>query len=334
MASSSPALPRITVNDLHERGTAALEAARSASGGLLVSLPAEEAEVLHAAFRASWSFFDGSGCDDAQKRGLKGYKLMKHKERIQWTRAHLDGEAHGAAAAAVAPDLARTMSRAYVLLRGLAEAAVRVAVAATEDTRRNVHQSTESCVSSGDAGSRPVMESAVAADAQGAPCCDALEKLESHYAEGRASVLNAYKYLNELEYDDLNCRAHIDPGLATVLCRATQPGLQLLVGGTRQSEGEAGASATFGDYATLGDEVGGGGGGRWLDCEECMEPDDVLVIWGESLQRAAGGCLHGCLHRVAKPVQPGIPRLSVAYELRPDRPIYAPWWQDAATRSS
>lgn len=47
--------------------------------------------------------------------------------------------------------------------------------------------------------------------------------------EGKGkSVLNLYHYFNLETCDEEPCRSHADPGLLTVLCRSTEPGLQAL----------------------------------------------------------------------------------------------------------
>ncbi|CAK9004268.1 Probable C-terminal domain small phosphatase (Developmental gene 1148 protein) [Durusdinium trenchii] len=69
---------------------------------------------------------------------------------------------------------------------------------------------------------------------QGLPVATAKQKFGdlsfgNSQEEGKGkSVLNLYHYFNLETCDEEPCRSHADPGLLTVLCRSTEPGLQAL----------------------------------------------------------------------------------------------------------
>lgn len=289
-------IPRINLSDLHELNEAARKAVRSSCGAVLVRLPPDTAGIVTDTFRTVTDFFgheigSGSGSREAQQKDtVKGYKLQSHKERLQWKQTAFTS-------ASSDEGFSYAMDHAFATLRNIAESGLLAAMAVVEEERSRTEALNDECA---------------------VPPLTALR-----CAQGNVSVLNAYNYFNKQGFLECNCRSHIDPGLATVLCRATEPGLQVLVGGPRSD----GSTENFGDFSqgtSGGDDCGEG---IWVDCEECMDEADVLIIWGESLQRAVGGRLQGCLHRVAPPAAAGAPRLSIAFELRPDQPIYAPYWQ-------
>lgn len=128
------------------------------------------------------------------------------------------------------------------------------------------------------------------------------------------SVLNFYKYFNDEACEEEPCREHADPGLLTVLCRSTNPALQLRLPVAR---GRSGAyEDVWRNVEPAMDAAALNGQGRVG--QDCV----LLVIVGETLERLSGGRLAACQHRVAKVVGP---RLNLAYEMRPRQNVWHPW---------
>eukprot|EP01116_Phalansterium_solitarium_P010583 TRINITY_DN2551_c0_g1_i1.p1 TRINITY_DN2551_c0_g1~~TRINITY_DN2551_c0_g1_i1.p1 ORF type:complete len:285 (-),score=2.21 TRINITY_DN2551_c0_g1_i1:141-995(-) len=110
------------------------------------------------------------------------------------------------------------------------------------------------------------------------------------------SVFNVFHYFNSEEARDAeNCAAHVDPGLITVLAKASAPGLEVF-------------EPCLSRYC--------------INVEQFLGDHDVLVLNGESLHRLSDGQFRGCLHKVGKST---VPRINLTYELRPRVPVYYPW---------
>jgi len=135
---------------------------------------------------------------------------------------------------------------------------------------------------------------------------------------GRAkSVLNLYHYFNVADCEEEPCRAHADPGLVTVLCRSTSPGLQVQL--PVRPGGAPGLHATY--------------EGIWRDAELAMDEAAaptgsgaagcmLLMAVGETLERLSGCAVPPCRHRVARTLGP---RFNMAYEMRPRVNVWHPW---------
>lgn len=158
---------------------------------------------------------------------------------------------------------------------------------------------------------------------QGLPVATAKQKFGdlsfgNSQEEGKGkSVLNLYHYFNLETCDEEPCRSHADPGLLTVLCRSTEPGLQALH--PLKPGGAPGQPAAYED--------------SWCDLEPMMdalgqgeEPHvPFLILVGETLERLSGGWHPACLHRVQPSVVPNRPRFNMAFELRPRCNVWHPW---------
>jgi isopenicillin N synthase-like dioxygenase len=148
-----------------------------------------------------------------------------------------------------------------------------------------------------------------------------------------------------------NCPVHTDPGLVSVLARASAKGLEVAVGRQKVTACCAGTNgfhsvATDGHVSTtsttcdMGERDGGGGSGdeggggsakgeendgaEWVCGESLYNDNQVMVIVGESLCRLTGFLLPACVHRVVHN-EDGRDRINAIYELRPSVHIYEEW---------
>eukprot|EP01120_Amphizonella_sp_Union-15-10_P012334 TRINITY_DN5456_c0_g1_i2.p1 TRINITY_DN5456_c0_g1~~TRINITY_DN5456_c0_g1_i2.p1 ORF type:complete len:257 (+),score=45.24 TRINITY_DN5456_c0_g1_i2:98-868(+) len=109
-----------------------------------------------------------------------------------------------------------------------------------------------------------------------------------------SSVLNVFNYFNSSDIEKtVNCREHIDPGLITVLGKGTVGGL-LVRDPTRSDV-------------------------TWISVEDLMEPSDVIILTGQTLNFLTGGKVEGNLHWVGKNTSS---RVNITFELRLAYPIY------------
>eukprot|EP00927_Polykrikos_kofoidii_P075203 TRINITY_DN71295_c0_g1_i1.p1 TRINITY_DN71295_c0_g1~~TRINITY_DN71295_c0_g1_i1.p1 ORF type:complete len:390 (+),score=67.49 TRINITY_DN71295_c0_g1_i1:173-1342(+) len=146
------------------------------------------------------------------------------------------------------------------------------------------------------------------------------------------SVLNFYKYFNADTCEDEPCREHADPGLVTVLCRSTNPALQVRL--PRQPGGTPGRSAEYDaewhEIESVMDACGSEIARKDTNVEACNHGLQLLVIVGETLERLSGARLASCRHRV---VPASGPRMNIAYELRPNVNVWHPWEELEAASS-
>ena len=147
-----------------------------------------------------------------------------------------------------------------------------------------------------------------------------------------------------------NCPVHTDPGLVSVLARASAQGLQVAVGrqkvtaccdgttgfhksaaavssarttldgGEREDSGSGGA----GDDAKRGGADEENDGGEWVCGESLYNKNQVMVIVGESLCRLTGFSLPASVHRVVHN-ENGRDRINAIFELRPAVHIFEEW---------
>eukprot|EP00039_Didymoeca_costata_P003347 m.67055 g.67055 ORF g.67055 m.67055 type:complete len:172 (-) comp11855_c0_seq1:279-794(-) len=157
------------------------------------------------------------------------------------------------------------------------------------------------------------------------------------------SVLNYYHYFNKKSDTDStqeinngvkgseeklieNCVAHTDPGLLTVLCRGTTPGLEVLERSAEEAKPCCEGASAFHETDPLGDGKDGmevvGDKREWTVLEPIMKDNQVVVLVGETLSRVTNGAYPACLHRVS---EGDTTRINIAYELRPVVSIFCPW---------
>eukprot|EP00035_Acanthoeca_spectabilis_P009081 m.162471 g.162471 ORF g.162471 m.162471 type:complete len:323 (+) comp14606_c0_seq3:42-1010(+) len=291
---------------------AAVQANRG--GYALVELGPDETAALQKLLTAASHFFGSAPDVKGKAKGTSkfGYKASAVKERVQF---RLPGCPRGAVAkamlsdvsleeaAAVAPpnkadfgEFQTDLVEGALLLRRLAARAIATLL---QGTGLNVDAVLEAC----------------AAESSSSPS---------------VSVLNIYKYFNgdggHGEPDARNCPEHTDPGFVSVLAKGTADGLQIATGRPYDVACCTGLTAFHGaDGADPSIEVGPAAESlEWVTIEPMMQPNQIVVLVGESLRRLTGGALPACLHRVVQN-EARQERMNAIYELRPSVNIFQDW---------
>jgi len=256
----------IQLKELRKRNEQAVKGAISSlkeHSYIILELDDEELQIVSEAFGVCQTYFNG---DDKCKKEYRvsskvGYKKTKPKERYQFRRS---GKNY--LMPTNPPNFKEAMFAVYYFFEEIALLCL------------------EEICKSANVPFRELM------DKYGDPSPMPMDAFST-------SVFNVYHYFNtESSADSCNCIPHVDPGLVTVLAKATTPGLELQHPITE----------------------------TWTIIENYIQDNHIILLPGETLQRLTDNQFKGNLHRVGKASRD---RINLTYEMRPKHPIYYPWHQ-------
>lgn len=304
-------------------------------GYALVELGPDETAALQKLLTAASHFFGSAPDVKGKAKGTSkfGYKASAVKERVQF---RLPGCPRGAVAKAMLSDVSleevlRAEASNHTVATNVKHARSQAAAVAPPNKADFGEFQTD--LVEGALLLRRLAARAIATLLQGTGL-DVDAVLEACAAESPSSpsvsVLNIYKYFNgdggHGEPDARNCPEHTDPGFVSVLAKGTADGLQIATGRPYDVACCTGLTAFHGaDGADPSIEVGPAAESlEWVTIEPMMQPNQVVVLVGESLRRLTGGALPACLHRVVQN-EARQERMNAIYELRPSVNIFQDW---------